>query len=254
MKKERIVALLAFIIGCIVIGYIIVGEVSLLLELLPQPYLRSGDRVYDSNECKYGYVTTAFDWPEHLPTNVRFDVGGGRQVPAKSLIKINNSQYLELSDFPIYPSPLHSWYADSFESWHCNPPINDIKGYCEDMYGNYSNRYTCYMKSDDEIVYYSVIALNVSIWRIQKVLNNKTNLNRDIIKKRKAHQKYHNFSAIEFSLLRNWMDYYGLVYDNHSLRIENFDEIKNNTIFMNQYCTLYGYAGYDIKRGCYRTY
>jgi len=244
------------LMGILLLGGLFAIMISLMCYgiLVQKPYISVGDRVFEPNEMKYGYVVTAFDWPDHLPTNVRFDDGNGAQVPAKRLIKVNGSKYLQIGEFSIYPTPLRNWYANRFEGWHCKPPIADIKNYCEAMYGNYSNRYSCYKKTDNEIIYYDVVALNVTLWKWQGMIDNTSNMYKEVLKTRNANQNYRDYEAINYALLCSWMNHYGLRYNNRSLHIDDFDEIKRNVVFMCQYCRIYGYTGYDEYRGCYRVY
>lgn len=251
MKNKFVISIIFLVIMVTVIGGI---SIYMWLQQ-PEPYLQAGDRVFYPDARKYGYVEYSWDWPDYLPTGIHYDDGtNSPQISAKSVKKLNDTKYWEIADFPMYPSPVRGWYAESFKSYHAHPPINDIEGYCIDVYGNYSDRFTCYIETDEEIVYYPVSVLNVVVWKLQKVLDDKDNLNKTIIKSRKESQSYHNYTTINYPLLKAWMDYYGLKYNNRSLAIDDFDEIKNNSMFMSEYCSVYGFSGYDRGRGCYRIY
>lgn len=212
----------------------------------------AGDRVFVLNEREYGNIEDVYEFTTTV--GVCYDNGKWQQHSFSDIIKLNDSRYLEIGDFLVYPLSIPGWYAESFKSYHAHPPINDIKSYCVDAYGGYKDRFTCYSETDEEIVYFSVGVVDVTIWKLQKTLDNKTNLNKHIDKTRKASQNYHNYTTINYFLLRDWLNYYGLKYNNQSVNPEDFDEIKSNTVFMNEYCSIYGYAGYDKKRGCYRVY
>ena len=168
------------------------------------------------------------------------------------ILKVNNSKYLEITDCPGYPSPVRQRYANSVSIHHAHPPIDDIKGYCIDKHGNYAGGISCYAKTNDEIVYYEVTGLDLTIWKLQNILDNKSNLNTPMPKVRKSTQRYQNFTEIDYTLLKSWMDCYNLTYNNQSLALADFGEIKNNTPFMSEYCSTYGYSGYDVKGSCYR--
>lgn len=229
-----------------------IGGVSIYLWLQPELECQTGDRVFVPDERAYGNIESVYEYNSIV--SIGYDDGHSQQHSFSGVIKTNGLRYFEIRDFPIYPLSIPWQYAESFKSYHAHPPINDIKGYCIDVYGNYSDRFTCYTETDDEIVYYPVTVLDVTVWKLQNVLDNKTNLNKTIVKSRKASQSYHNYTTINYPLLKDWMDYYGLKYNNCSLVIDDFDEIKNNGVFMSEYCSIYGYGGYDRGQGCYRVY
>lgn len=242
----------AYLILFLVILGIVICGVSKYLWLQPEPYIQVGDRVFVLDERAYGNIEDVFEWTGTV--GISYDSGNRQQHSFSGIIKLNDSRYLEISDFSVYPLSIPWRYVESFKSYHANPPTNDIKGYCIDVYGGYKDRFTCYSETDEETVYFSVDVVDVSVWKLQKTLDNKTNLDKSTTKSRKSSQDYHDYIAIDYTLLEGWMDYYGLKYNNRSLVIEDFDEIKKNAEFMSEYCSIYGYSGYDRGRGCYRVY
>lgn len=226
-------------------------------SLAPPPTFEPGDRVFVYDQRMYGNISTVYDYT--ISNNKRiqsldivYDDGHSQQRSFGGIIKLNESMYLNISEFPAYPLSIRWQYRESFRGYHAHPPIRDIKSYCEEVYGVYKDRFTCRKITKEEIIDFPVRVSDVHVWKIQEMLDNATM--RQIRKYRKASQEYHNYSNIEYSLLRDWMEFYNLTYNNSSLNINDFNEIKNNTIFMTEYCSVYGYAGYDIERGCYRVY
>lgn len=226
--------------------------IGVMYQGQPEPEWQIGDRGYSPEKRAYGTVGDIFEPFDMI--DICYDKGYCQQSSLSNpgLIKWNNSKYMEIDEFPIYPSPVLGWYAESFKPYHAHPPINDIQSYCIEVYGNYRDRFTCYTKTDVEMVYYPISALDVTVWKWQKILDTKSNINKTVAKSRKVSQNYGDYDPINHSLLKSWMGYYGMTYNNRSLAIDDFNEIKSNELFMTKYCSVYGYAGYDRKEGCYR--
>lgn len=258
-------------------GGSVIGDIQLSPEK-EEAYWQPGDRCYVPDMRQHGTVELHYsEWGVYL-WSVELDNGhsfGGHFLPPPNgyfytsdspslelsrqligtggVLKVNNSKYLKIADSPAYPSPLLRWYANSVSTWHAHPPIDDIKGYCIAKYGNYAGGISCYTETDDEVVYYEVTGLDLTVWKLQNLLDNKSNLNKPTLKVRKSTQSYQNHTEIDYTLLKSWMDYYNLTYNNQSLVFADFGEIKNNTPFMSEYCSIYGYSGYDGKCSiCYR--
>lgn len=209
-----------------------------------------GDRVYVPEERLYGNICS--------DSNVCYDVGWEQTKPFSELIKINNSKYYDIKDFSVYPSPLMNEYEQRFNDLRTDFPTDDEIGYCNDVYGigtykGVANTCQTYTENATEKVYYNhqINALIVFEWKLQKILDNKSNLNITVKKTRESTQSFINITAINYTLLKGWMDYYQIKYNNKSLSEKDFDEIKHNVPFMMQYCAVYGYTGYD-ENGCYR--